>query len=54
MTAMDAAGRNADKMLDTLRKQYQRSRQEEITRELTEISAGAKALRGGRGQNCCP
>ncbi|MDR0951330.1 MAG: ATP synthase F1 subunit gamma [Oscillospiraceae bacterium] len=45
MTAMDAAGRNADKMLDTLGKQYQRSRQEEITRELTEISAGAKALR---------
>ena len=45
MTAMDAANRNAQKLLEELSLQYNRVRQAAITQEITEISAGAKAQR---------
>lgn len=48
MTAMDAAGRNADEMLRSLSVQYNSVRQAAITREITEISAGARALKNHR------
>ena len=43
MTAMDAANQNAEELLDTLSKEYNRIRQANITQEITEITAGAKA-----------
>ena len=43
VTAMDAAGRNADELLSDLSLQLNRERQSAITQEITEISAGAKA-----------
>ena len=45
MRAMDSANRNAEKILDELSIQYNRLRQGAITREITEISAGARAQR---------
>ena len=45
MTAMDAATKNAEKLLGELSLQYDRVRQAAITQEITEISAGAKAQR---------
>ena len=45
MTAMNSAGKNADDMLKKLRIQYNGIRQAAITREMTEIAAGAKALK---------
>ena len=48
MTAMQSAGRNAEEMLTQLRLQYNSLRQAAITREMTEIAAGAKALRKKR------
>ncbi|MBP1587819.1 MAG: F0F1 ATP synthase subunit beta [Clostridia bacterium] len=64
MNAMQSAGENADEILRRLRISYNRQRQAEITREITEISSGAKTLRraaekkqqndlpqGGRAQN---
>ena len=45
VTAMDAAGRNADELLSDLSLQLNRERQSAITQEITEISAGAKAQR---------
>lgn len=39
--AMDAAGKNAKKMIDDLTIQYNRARQGAITQEITEIVAGA-------------
>lgn len=45
VTAMDAAGRNADELLGQLSLQLNRERQSAITQEITEISAGAKAQR---------
>ena len=39
--AMDAAGKNAKKMIDDLTLQYNRARQGAITQEITEIVAGA-------------
>ena len=45
MRAMDSATQNAEKILDELSMQYNRVRQGAITREITEISAGAKARR---------
>ena len=48
MTAMQSAGRNAEEMLVELQKQYHSLRQAAITREMTEITAGAKALRAKR------
>ena len=50
MTAMDAANRNAEELLGTLKLQYNRVRQAAITGEITEISAGAAAQRGAFGK----
>ena len=50
MTAMQSAGRNAEEMLSGLRIEYHRLRQAAITREMTEIAAGAKALKRKRGE----
>lgn len=43
MSAMSAAGQNADKILSSLSLEYNRLRQAAITQEMTEISSGAKA-----------
>ncbi|MCR5686058.1 MAG: ATP synthase F1 subunit gamma [Lachnospiraceae bacterium] len=48
MSAMSSAGHNADEMLKNLRIQYNAVRQAAITREITEIAAGAKALKKKR------
>ena len=48
MEAMSTAGKNADDMLKELKTQYNSVRQAAVTREITEITAGAKALRGKR------
>ena len=48
MTAMDAANRNAEELLGQLSLAYHRLRQSAITPEITEVSAGAKALRRSR------
>ena len=45
VTAMEAAGRNAEELLSDLSLQLNRERQSAITQEITEISAGAKAQR---------
>ena len=45
MTAMDGANRNGDKLNKKLKIQYQRVRQEAITKELTEIIGGTETLR---------
>lgn len=47
MTAMDKATENAEDLMKDLRIFYNRARQEEITKELTEIVGGADALAGG-------
>ena len=47
MNAMRSSGENADEILRRLRMQYNGMRQTEITREITEITSGAKALRNG-------
>lgn len=44
MTAMDAATENANKLLASLSVSYNRARQAQITREITEIVGGAEAL----------
>ncbi|MCR5324376.1 MAG: F0F1 ATP synthase subunit gamma [Lachnospiraceae bacterium] len=49
MTAMNSAGKNADDMLKKLQLQYNSIRQAAITREMTEIAAGAKALKQKSG-----
>ncbi len=49
MTAMDAANKNAEKMITELKKNYNRQRQAQITQEITEVVSGAKALKM-RGQ----
>jgi len=48
MTAMSAANKNAEKLIDELIVQYNMLRQEAITEEITEIIAGAKAQRRKR------
>lgn len=48
MNAMDAANRNAQKLLDELSVEYNHIRQSAITQEITEISAGAKSMRDKR------
>jgi F-type H+-transporting ATPase subunit gamma len=45
MTAMDAATKNAQEMIDLLTIQYNKARQERITKELLDIVGGAEALR---------
>ena len=44
MTAMDAATRNAGEVIDRLTLQYNRARQDAITKELIEVVSGAEAL----------
>ena len=46
MTAMDAATENAGELLNTLSISYNRARQAQITKEITEIVGGAESLRG--------
>ena len=41
--AMDAAGKNAQQMIDSLQLAYNRARQSAITQEITEIVAGSNA-----------
>ena len=43
MMAMDAANRNAEKMLHELTIQFNRVRQAMITQEITEVAAGERA-----------
>ena len=43
MMAMDSANKSAEKLLQELKTQYNRARQEQITQEITEVAAGAKA-----------
>ncbi|HSE96523.1 MAG TPA: ATP synthase F1 subunit gamma [Methylomirabilota bacterium] len=45
MTAMEAASRNAQEMIGQLTIQYNKARQERITKELLDIVGGAEALR---------
>lgn len=45
MNAMDDANKNADQLMNELHLEYNHARQGKITQEITEISAGAKALR---------
>lgn len=42
MTAMDSANRNAEKLIAEMKLEYNHIRQESITNEITEVSAGAK------------
>ncbi len=46
MTAMDKATENADELMKELKINYNKARQEAITRELSEIVGGAAALNG--------
>ncbi len=48
MTAMDAATKNASEMIDLLTLQFNKARQERITKELLEVVSGAEALRQAR------
>jgi F-type H+-transporting ATPase subunit gamma len=45
MTAMDSATENAEEMISNLTLQYNRARQAVITNELSELVAGAEALK---------
>jgi F-type H+-transporting ATPase subunit gamma len=45
MTAMDAANKNAQSMISDLQKSYNRQRQAQITREITEVVSGAKMIK---------
>ncbi len=45
MTAMDAATDNAEELIEKLTLSYNRARQAEITKEITEIVGGAEALK---------
>jgi F-type H+-transporting ATPase subunit gamma len=47
MTAMEAATKNAKEMIDVLTVQYNKARQEKITKELLDIVGGAEALKQG-------
>jgi F-type H+-transporting ATPase subunit gamma len=47
MTAMEAATKNASDMIEVLTVQYNKARQEKITKELLDIVGGAEALRQG-------
>lgn len=48
MNAMDSANKNAEELLADLSIQYNHTRQSIITQEITEVSAGAKAMRKKR------
>jgi F-type H+-transporting ATPase subunit gamma len=47
MTAMEAATRSAQELIGLLTLQYNKARQERITKELLDIVGGAEALRAG-------
>ena len=47
MTAMEAATKNAKEMIGLLTIQYNKARQEKITKELLDIVGGAEALKQG-------
>ncbi|MBI2218532.1 MAG: ATP synthase F1 subunit gamma [Candidatus Rokubacteria bacterium] len=47
MTAMEAATKNAKEMIGVLTVQYNKARQEKITKELLDIVGGAEALKQG-------
>jgi F-type H+-transporting ATPase subunit gamma len=47
MTAMEAATTNAKEMIEVLTIQYNKARQEKITKELLDIVGGAEALKQG-------
>src|SRR5881628_2474114 len=47
MTAMEAATKNAKEMIEVLTIQYNKARQEKITKELLDIVGGAEALTQG-------
>jgi F-type H+-transporting ATPase subunit gamma len=47
MTAMEAATKNASEMINLLTIQYNKARQEKITKELLDIVGGAEALKQG-------
>ena len=47
MTAMEAASKNAKDMISILTIQYNKARQEKITKELLDIVGGAEALKQG-------
>ncbi len=49
MTAMEAATKNAKEMIGVLTIQYNKARQEKITKELLDIVGGAEALKQGAG-----
>ena len=49
MTAMENATKNASEMIDLLTLQFNKARQERITKELLEIVGGAEALRHAEG-----
>ena len=51
MSAMSTAGKNADDMLKKLKQEYNGIRQAAITREMTELASGGKALRKKRLTN---
>lgn len=51
MTAMNEAGRNAENMLAELKLIYNKARQDAITREMTEITSGARALAASAAQD---
>ncbi len=48
MTAMDAANRSGSKLKQQLSIQYNRERQAQITQEITEVAAGARAQKRGQ------
>lgn len=48
MNAMDAANRNAEKLLSELSVQYNHIRQSAITQEITEVAAGTRSIKQGR------
>lgn len=50
MTAMDSANRNGGELKQQLRIQYNRVRQAQITQEITEVAAGAKAQRQSKSR----
>ncbi len=51
MLAMKSAGKNAEEMLKKLRTEYNALRQASITREMIEITSGAKALRAKNNES---
>ncbi len=50
MNAMDAANRNAQKLLDELSVRYNHIRQSAITQEITEVSSGAAGMRKAKSK----